>query len=175
MGVAEILFILSAAYALASAVGVLASKHTVYAALYFVSHLMAVAVIYALLNAPLIAVLQVMVYAGAVMILFLFAIMILDASVLEKINPMREKAHWVVGGIMAAALTFLFSSYAGGSKVVEALAPGRSGDMPATTENVKGIALLLFRDHVLSFELVGILLLVAVVGVIVLAKRRLEV
>ena len=109
MGLAEILFLVAASYTLASAVAVLVSANTVTAALYFVSHLLAVAVLYAFLNAPLIAVLQVMVYAGAVMILFLFAVMILDASVLEKLNPARERAHWVAGGVLAVCMMGLLA------------------------------------------------------------------
>src|SRR6186713_2841666 len=83
MGLSGLIFAACAAFALAAALAVVFTRNTVYSALWFVAHLGAVAVMYALMNAPLLGALQVMVYAGAVMVLFIFAIMILDIEQLE--------------------------------------------------------------------------------------------
>ena len=86
MGLNELLFGLFAATALASALAVVVTRNTVYAALYFVTHLMCLAAIYGFHHAPILGVLQVMVYAGAVMILFVFAVMILDLGEQEHLS-----------------------------------------------------------------------------------------
>ncbi len=92
MGLNGLLFAALAAFAVASALAVVFVRHTVYAALFFVAHLMALSGIYALLNAPLLAVVQVMVYGGAVMVLFVFAIMILDANELVDVLVVPSRA-----------------------------------------------------------------------------------
>ena len=84
MGLNDALFAVFSFGALASAIAVVLTRNTVHAALHFVGHLLCLAVLYCLLNAPLLGVIQVMVYAGAVMVLFLFAVMILDIGEQER-------------------------------------------------------------------------------------------
>jgi NADH-quinone oxidoreductase subunit J len=175
MGLNGLLFGFFAALALSSALAVVVTRNTVYAALLFVTHLLCLAVLYGLHNAPLLGVLQVMVYAGAVMVLFLFAVMILDIDKQEH-QDLGEKPWqlaWAgLGGLALLAVLFGFSDK---FRIVAALAPAPAADLPSVgVDNIVGVARLLFRDYALAFEASGVLLLVAVVAVMVMAKRKLE-
>lgn len=175
MGLNEVLFGLFAAGALASALAVVVTRNTVYAALHFVGHLMCLAVLYGLHNAPLLGVLQVMVYAGAVMVLFLFAVMILDIQEQET-QDLGEKPWQLVGaGLLALALVAVLFGFSNRFNLAGALAPAGPSDAAGFgTDNIAAVARVLFRDYVLAFEAAGLLLLVAVVAVMVMAKRKLE-
>lgn len=171
----EALFGLCAALALLTALAVVFTKRTQYAALFFVTHLMALAAIYALLNAPVLAALQVMVYAGAVMIVFVFAIMILDADELEKLMPKNEGKTALVAGCLGLGLASAFFGFSNRFNLVGALAPAAAADAAGlSVDNVKLLARMLYRDYMPAFQLTGILLLVAVVGIMVMAKRKLD-
>jgi NADH-quinone oxidoreductase subunit J len=169
----QILSLAFGALALSSALAVVFTRHTVYAALFFIAHLMALSVLYAFMHAPLIAVLQVMVYAGAVMVLFLFAIMILDASVLKRMD-FRHEAFQVASGLaLVALLGGVFFAF--GRQALLKLALASPADsLVFESENVPQVARLLFRQYLFPFELVSILLVVAVIGILVMAKRKLE-
>ncbi len=173
MGLSHIIYAGFAAFALASALAVVFTKNTVHSALYFVTHLLCVSVLYALLQAPLIAVLQVAIYAGAVMVLFIFAIMILDASILEKMSPSLERGQIAAAISLALALLLGFMSLTGRFHLESLLAPV-SGTLAEGNESIAAIARLLYGKYLAAFELVGILLFVAVVGIMVMAKRRLD-
>jgi NADH-quinone oxidoreductase subunit J len=159
--------------ALACAVPAVLARRTLHAALWFVALILCLAAIYGLWGAPLLGALQVMVYAGAVMVLFLFAVMVLDVRGQE-----REAPVWSVpGAAIAAVLAALV--FAVGWAVVRmgpaALAPAAvSGAPDVGDDNVARVARVVFRDYALVFEAVGVLLLTAVVAVMVLAKRDLE-
>jgi NADH-quinone oxidoreductase subunit J len=176
MGLNEILFAACAGLALATALAVVFTKRTQYAALFFVTHLMSLAAIYALLNAPVLAALQVMVYAGAVMVVFVFAIMILDADELEKLMPSQgEGVTVLVSGGLGLLLISAFFGFANRFKLAEALAPAaKAGSAGLAEGNIEALARLLYRGYLPAFELTGILLLVAVVGIMVMAKRKLD-
>jgi len=171
----EILFDLCAALALITALAVVFTKRTQYAALFFVSHLMAIAAIYALLNAPVLAALQVMVYAGAVMVVFVFAIMILDADELEKLMPAQEGKTFIVAGVLGLALIGAFFGFSNHFDVTHALAPAAAANATLlSVDNMASLARVLYRDYLFPFEMTGVLLLVAVVGIMVMAKRKLD-
>lgn len=175
MGLNQLLFGLFAALALASALAVVVTRNTVYAALLFVSHLLSLAVLYGLHNAPLLGVLQVMVYAGAVMVLFLFAVMILDIDIQEHQDLGEKPGQLVAAGLAALGLLGALFGFSNRFHIAQALAPAGAADAPSVgVDNIAGVARLLFRDNVLAFEAAGVLLLVAVVAVMVMAKRKLE-
>jgi len=149
----------------ASAMGVVLSKNPVRSALSLVASLFCLAVFYAFLQAHLVAALQIIVYAGAVMVLFLFVITLLnlesDRGVGEK--PGLSGIGFCAGTVIAACMVAVLSrSVLPGSRV-EALEPA----FGTTIE----LARQLFRDYLVAFELTSVLLLVAVVGAVVLAKR----
>jgi NADH-quinone oxidoreductase subunit J len=170
MGLSNTLLLIFAALALSCALAVVFTRHTVHAALWFVLHLLCLAAIYGLLNAPLLAVFQVMVYSGAVVVLFLFAIMILDASVLPPLPP-RKTLRQALAGALVAALLF-------GTVLAMGLKDPKLMAMPlpdqAIEGNVPAIARLIYQYYLYPFELLSIMLLVALVGIMVLATRKLD-
>lgn len=175
MGLNEALFAVFAAGALASAMAVVVTRNTVYAALHFVGHLLCLAVLYSLHHAPLLGVLQVMVYAGAVMVLFLFAVMILDIPQQEQQDLGAKPWQLAAGALVALVFAGMLFGFSNGFKLASALAPAGDAAKPAVdVDNIAAVARVLFRDYALAFETVGFLLLAAVVAVMVMAKRKLE-
>ncbi len=170
MGLTLALGLIFGALALASALAVVATRHAIHAALWFITHLLCLACLYGLLNAPLLAVLQVMVYAGAVVVLFLFAIMILDASVLPPL-PRGKGALQALAGVLVA-LCLLAPGLAW------LMLEGRTLDLVMPADAGPGspaaVARVLFGGYLYPFELVSVLLLVALVGIMVLASRKLD-
>jgi len=152
--------------AVASAVSMLVSRNAVYSALFLVLNFVAVAVLYLLLNAAFIALVQVTVYAGAIMVLFLFVIMLLGAERLETGRALRwqQPAAAVLGAALLAEMGWVFFGGAGTGSVPAALLGGAFGSPAA-------VGRLLFSDYLLPFEVTSILLLAAMVGAIVLARE----
>jgi NADH-quinone oxidoreductase subunit J len=167
---ADIVFYAFAALALAGAMGVVAGRNPVSSLLSMVVCLGSVAVIYVLLEAHFLAAVQIIVYAGAIMVLFLFVIMLLNLG--HDYRPDLRLTAWLIppvllsGGLFALVARQLWgaSTPAAGGAEVDALV-ARYGAIGA-------IARPLYTRWVVPFEITGILLLVAVVGALVLAKRR---
>ena len=163
------LFIILAVTAVATAAGLLLSRSAIYAALFLVLNFACVAVFYLVLGAPFIAMAQVTVYAGAIMVLFLFVIMLLGA---EKL-PKGEVLHWqrplaiAVAAILLAEAIFLLFIRAQTTGVLTL--PGAEAN---TMNSLREMAMLLFNKYLLPFEVTSILLLVAMVGAIVLTKQE---
>jgi len=169
MNLTLILFIVLAVVAVASAAGLLVSRNTVYAALFLVLNFATVAVFYLLLGAPFIALAQVTIYAGAIMVLFLFVIMLLGSEKLPRGQVLpwqRPMAIILVAILLAEAGLLLFQRL----KLTATLAnPEASLN---TTESLRTLGMLLFNQYLLPFEVTSVLLLVAMVGVIVLTKKE---
>lgn len=173
MGLNGALIMIFSLCALAGAVAVVLTRNTVHAALWFVSHLLCLAALYALLDAPLLGVLQVMVYAGAVVVLFLFATMILDMREQERDTLFSTRGQALGAVLLAAVLLGSLASLFGHDTAAALAAPDLSAPSVGV-DNIARVARLLFRDQALVFEAVGLLLLSAVVAVMVMAKRKLE-
>jgi len=144
----------------------LLSQNAVYAALFLVLNFGTVAIFYVLLNAPFIAMAQVSVYAGAIMVLFLFVIMLLGTEQL----PRASRLPWQRP--LAIALAFVLAAEAGYLLFVRGSAAGL---IPALTEDFgspQGVGRTLFNRYLLPFEITSVLLLVAMVGAIVLTRRE---
>ena len=147
------------------AAGVLAARNPVYAAMSLVGAFFCMAGLYVLLTAHLVAFLQILVYAGAIMVLFLFVIMLLSLSD-EELGVSRMKAmqaFGALGGIGVLAVV-----------VVAVRASGERGMPPVDARfgTVKAVAEVLFRQYLLPFEATSVLLLVAIVGAVIVAKQR---
>ena len=164
----QILFFILAAMALISGVLVVFQIHPLRSALWLIVNFFAVAGIYLLAHAEFIAAIQVIVYAGAIMVLFLFVIMLLNLRQPEaapKFPYMGQK----LAGIILAGFTALILMYGFSQAKLPpptAMAPGLG--------NTESIAVSLFTDYLLPFEVTSVLLLVAIVGAVVLAKTRLK-
>jgi len=159
-------FLILAVIAVGTAIGMLASHHAVYAALFLILNFSTVAVLYLMLDAPFIALSQVTVYAGAIMVLFLFVIMLLGAEQLPGEFKWKNLLPAIILGVLLLAETFylLFQKITLG-KPLDA-ASGEALANPSTMAN------LLFKNYLLPFEVTSILLLVAMVGAIVLTKQE---
>ena len=167
MSIDMILFISIALIAVATAISMLASRNAIYSALFLVLNFLAVAALYLLLNAAFIAIVQVTVYAGAIMVLFLFVIMLLGTEQ-EKIGgriQWQRPVAIVLGLGLAAELAYVLLSGAGGTgAVLESV--GAEFGSPAS------IGRVLFSEYLIPFEITSVLLLVAMVGAIVLTLKQ---
>ena len=163
------LFLLLALVAIASALGMLLSRNAVYSALFLVLNFITVAVFYLLLGAPFIAMAQITVYAGAIMVLFLFVIMLLGAESLPKSNvlPWQKPLAIFLAALLGVEAVFLLITRA---RPEGDIVPPEAA--LNATENLQQLGLTLFNQYLLPFEVVSILLLVAMVGAIVLTKKE---
>ena len=170
---AEVLFLVFAAVAVGGALGVVMSRSPVASLLFMVATLASTAGIFVLQEAHFLAAVQIMVYAGAIMVLFLFVIMLLNLGH-DYQKDIRGTVAMVVGFVVTGGIGGLLARQLGNGTAGLAANFG-AGDAidEALREHgaVGAIARPLFTDYVVPFELVGILLLVAIVGALVLAKK----
>jgi NADH-quinone oxidoreductase subunit J len=169
MTVDIILFLILAVISVAAALGMLLSRNTVYSALFLVLNFVTVAVFYLLLGAPFIAMAQVTVYAGAIMVLFLFVIMLLGTEVLPpgKVLPWQKPLAGVLAALLAVESIYLLLVRA--RSVAEVTTPEAAIN---TMDSLRQMGAELFSTYLLPFEATSILLLVAMVGAIVLTKKE---
>jgi len=163
------LFYLFGAVAVVASLLVIAQRNPIYSVLLLIASFGALSGLYVLLNAPFVAVIQIVVYAGAIMVLFLFVVMLLNAPQEETAED--ERRHVLLrsgpvrfGGFLAVALLI---------ELVWALSTSRNGGaFPAgATISVAEIGRALFTEYSFAFEVTSVLILVALVGAIVLAQR----
>jgi NADH-quinone oxidoreductase subunit J len=165
-----IVFLVLAPVSVLAALGMVFNRNAVYSALLLVINFFCLAVFYVLLQAQFLAVVQVIVYAGAVMVLFLFVLMLLGVEreeiLRETIKGQRALAAGLglilLAGVIGAVLVGVFPANKAG------LAAANAGG------NVQAVGRLLYTRYTLAFEATGVLLLVAGVGALVLGKRRPE-
>jgi NADH-quinone oxidoreductase subunit J len=162
-----ILFIVLAVIAVATAVSMLISRNAVYSAMFLVLNFVTVAVIYLLLSAAFIAMVQVTVYAGAIMVLFLFVIMLLGAERAasgESLSWQPPLAILLGGALLMEFAYILFVRQNGLLPLIETV----SEDFGSPVS----IGTLLFDRYLIPFEITSILLLVAMVGAIILTRKE---
>jgi len=173
MSGALVLFWAFAGLALASALACITRRSPVASALWLVVTLFALAALFVLLDAQFIAVLQLLVYAGAIMVLFLFVIMVLN---LGRPGPMDVKGPVGVGTAFLLGGVLLFQLWILRQAALPAsiqLPPGSMARLQQEQGFVAAIAQPLFDTYLIPFEITSLLLLAALVGAVVLAKRRL--
>ena len=163
------LFFVAAGLALAGALGVVLSRNPVHSALSLVLTLLTIAVLFLLQGAQLVAAVQVIVYASAIVVLFLFVIMLLGVDREESLSEtfhFQRPAAVALGLIALAEVVFLAGhEWATGAKST------RGGLHAGTGGNIERVARSLFTDFVWAFEITAVLLVLAVVGGVVLARR----
>ena len=168
MNLTLILFYVLAVAAVGTAAGLLLSRNSVYAALFLVLNFATVAIFYLLLGAPFIALVQVTVYAGAIMVLFLFVIMLLGAEKLPKAQVLPWQGPLAIG--LAAVLLVEAGFLLFQRLHTTAILPAPGAELN-TTAALQTLGMALFSQYLLPFEVTSILLLVAMVGAIVLTKQ----
>ena len=158
-----ILFYILAAVAIVATGFAVTEKHTVHAIVYLVTSFFALAVVFYLLGAPLVAVFEVIIYAGAIMVLFMFVIMMLDLGHPERVARPGVRDWWpalVLGGIVLAA-------------IVSLLAAGEQAAAPRLPSvGIREFGRTLFQKYGIAVEIISMQLLFALVGALYLGRRR---
>jgi NADH-quinone oxidoreductase subunit J len=166
----KVLFIVFAVIAIASALNILLQRSPLYSALSLIGTLLALSALYVTVHAQFIAAVQIVVYAGAIMVLFIFVIMLLnvprDQPQIEKQKGLRYLAIPFAGLMIAEMFYVLWPIRL---TTLPPIQPGNAEHAVGTTWSI-GIAL--FTDYLLPFEVTSVLILMAVVGAMVLARRE---
>lgn len=167
MDVSAVIFYILASIALLSAVMVIWSRNVVHSAIYLVLTFLCVAAVYVLLRAEFVAAVQVLVYAGGIVVLFLFVILLVNLG--DTLGP-RVRLHAMVSGITGASVVGLILYVYSRGPLARSLAMG--GPVAGPGGNLQSIGQALYRDFLLPFEIASVLLLVAMIGAIVLARQK---
>lgn len=161
------IFFVLATLAIATALATIMSKSTVNSALSLVLNMVALAGIYLLLKAQFLAIIQILVYAGAIMVLFLFVIMLLNAEDEESLfskNRFKSAFGFLLGGVILAQMLYAVAGYVG-------VLPDISQEM-TYVGTVEAVGNTMFTEYLFPFEVTAILLTVAVVGALFIAQRN---
>jgi NADH-quinone oxidoreductase subunit J len=145
---------------------VITRRNPVHSALSLILTLLAVAGLYLMLYAPFVAGVQIILYVGGIMVLFLFVIMLVNLDRAEKEDQFNKQ--WLVGMVAAAALLGLFMAVYLKGKY---LFPIQEAQLPEQS-NVQEVAISLYGNYMFAFEIASLLLLVAIIGAVVMAKKR---
>lgn len=169
----QLLFYVFAIAALAGSLLVVGQKNPVYSVLAIIGSFFGLAGLYVLLEAPFVAVVQIIIYAGAIMVLFLFVVMLLnvpreDAAEWDRSHPLYRPGPMRLGGALAlllvVELVWALLRTPGGRAGVGEAAPGIS--------SVRDLGRVLFTDYMFAFEVTSILIIAAMVGAVVLARKH---
>ena len=165
-----LIFSILAVIAVVCSILVISQKSAVASALFLIATMVSLAILFLMLNASFLAAIQIIVYAGAIMVLFLFVIMLLNLR-RDEFGPEKRKAQRFF------AILFVFLLLIGIATIIEvgvfSFKSAKDVSEASVPAGVEPLAQLLFTKYLLPFELASILLLVAIVGAIVMAKRRL--
>ena len=169
----EFNFYLFGLIAIASAIAFVTRKSPVAAALWLVNTMFCLAALYIMLEAQFIGVIQVLVYAGAIMVVFLFVVMLLNLGQPTEIADIRGRWGKLAAAFLGLALLAQVAALAG-KRMPEPFIPGTGYDAQAVRDlgAVGSVAQPLFNEYLLAFELTSVLLLVAIVGAVVIGRRR---
>jgi NADH-quinone oxidoreductase subunit J len=164
-----LLFYLFGGVAVIAALGVVASSRTFYSAISLIVCLASLSAVYLLLESPFIAAVQVIVYAGAIMVLFLFVIMLLDPF---SKSVLRDKKRYlsIVAILLGAAGLVMFYPMLKAYNLMDA--PRSPDSVPGGVGSIENLATILFRQYLVPFEATSVLILVAIIGAVVLTQRR---
>jgi NADH-quinone oxidoreductase subunit J len=164
-----LLFCLFGGIALVAAINVVAQRRVFYSALSLIISLCAISGIYMLLEAPFIAAVQIIVYAGAIMVMFLFVIMLLDPFSTSALHDKKKSLGYIGALLGTSALVLLYSL----------LKSYDLAQVPRDPQLISGgagalrlLGTALFNEYMLPFEVTSVLILIAIIGAVVLAQRR---
>jgi NADH-quinone oxidoreductase subunit J len=166
MGVTQILFWILTAMALGSALMVVTSKNPVYSVLYLIICFFAISGHYILLNAQFLAVVNIIVYAGAIMVLFLFVIMLMNLS--ADVEPRKNKWLKLAGALAGGCLLLVMVAAIKNADLKTQLTQVNQGNIGL----IKNLGTALFKDYVVPFEISSVLFLSAMVGAVVIGKKE---
>ena len=165
-----VLFIVMGAIAVIAALGVIIARKVIYSALSLLVNFCSLAGLYLLLNAQFLAAAQIIVYAGSIVVLFLFATMLLGGG--EETANLKSQISRNYLAIIMAVVLFVEVGYVLVSGTLSGTQGADTPEAIASVGNVQAIGKLLFTDYLLPFELAAVLLLIGIVGAVVLAKKK---
>ncbi len=167
MSVIEIMFWFLSVMALGAAVMVVASKSPVYSILFLILTFFAISGHYILLNAQFLAIVNIIVYAGAIMVLFLFVVMLMN---LNAESEPHQKNKWVlyIGGISGGSLLLVIVAALKKTVATTQLVQMNNGEVGL----IKNLGIKLFTDYVFAFEISSVLFLSAMIGAVVISKKE---
>lgn len=166
MNITQILFWLLSVTALFGALMVITSKNPVYSVLWLILTFFAISGHYILLNAQFLAIVNLIVYAGAIMVLFLFVIMLMNLN--KETEPTKNRWLKIAGAISAGCLLLVLIAALRNTEVKEQVAQVKNGDIGL----IKNLGRELFTTYVVPFEISSILFLSAMVGAVVMGKKE---
>ncbi|MCY4637811.1 MAG: NADH-quinone oxidoreductase subunit J [Acidobacteria bacterium] len=164
-------------------IAVISARSAVHSVLFLVVNFLLVAVLYVTLNAEFVAVIQVLVYAGGIVVLYLFVVMLVNLKKAPERYADPRRVAWtgtlLAGVVLAEVIAIVFSSGSGGESAAAGGGFGADtpfaecGAGPLVSCNTEQLGWVLYTSYLIPFELASMLLLVAMIGAIVLAKRHL--
>ncbi len=174
-----VMFIISAVVAVFGATMMIAQRNPVASVLYLILSLVAQAALYVQLGALFMGAILIVVYAGAIMVLFLFVIMLLNLraedetaeDAIDQTSVMSRFSKFLIGSLFMVELLFIVIK---GQSILSAIPVGETG-LPVVSEtfgSIKTVATRMFREYLYPFELTGILMLIAIIGAVVIAKQE---
>ena len=164
MEITKIIFWFLSALALVAAIGVISSKNPIYSVLWLIVVFFAISGHYVLMNAQFLAIVNIIVYAGAIMVLFLFVVMLMNLNVdAEPIKNVYMKMAGVISGL--TLMIVLVAALSASEQHSTILRPGTSVGL------IKNLGLALFNKYVVPFEISSVLFLSAMVGAVVIGKK----
>ncbi len=165
-------FYLFGLIAVAAAITFVTRKSPVAAAMWLVTTMFCLAALYVMLDAQFIGVMQVLVYAGAIMVVFLFVVMLLNLGHPSELSDIRGKWGRLVAGFLGLALLAEIMAVSRKPMNLRLMVPEIPASVNATGGVVGGVSGPLFREYLLAFELTSVLLLIAIAGAVVLGRKR---
>jgi NADH-quinone oxidoreductase subunit J len=166
MGITEVLFWFLTALAILSALMVVFSKNPVHSVLWLIAVFFAISGHYIILNAQFLAIVNLIVYAGAIMVLFLFVIMLMNLN--SDIEPQKNRWMKMAGVIAGLSLMLVIIAALRDTDLKYQSAQIKNGDIGL----IQNLGMVLFKDYVVPFEISSVLFLSAMVGAVVIAKKE---
>ena len=166
MGVTPILFWILSVVALFSALMVITSKNPMHSVIWLIIVFFAISGHYLLLNAQFLAIVNIIVYAGAIMVLFLYVLMLMDLK--KETEPQKNRWLKTAGAVAGGSLLLVLIAALKKADIANQIAETRTGDIGL----IENIGKVLFNDYVVPFEISSILFLSAMVGAVVIGKKE---
>ena len=171
----SVFFYLFAAVAVVTSALVIGQSNPMYSVLLLVASFGAISGLYVLLDAPFLAVIQIIVYAGAIMVLFVYVVMLLnaareDASEFDRLHPLRQPGATRLGAALAVLLVAQLAWAV--SRAPELREAVGADNQPGAVSSVAAIGRVMFTEYTFAFEATSLLILVAMVGAVLLARRE---
>jgi len=165
-----VVFFFLAAIAILGAISLILQRHPIHSALSLIVVMVALAGLYLLMGAEFVAAVQIIVYGGAIMVLFVFVIMLLNAGIEEHTS--ESKLAGFPGILLALALMGFVAATVARSAGTFATVNAAAGNVPGALSSTRQLSTMIFKDFVYPFELTSFLILIAILGAIVLAHRE---